>query len=54
MIQLSLRQFEESRSSLDEAEKILDTFDAVESVVHASFYRTSADYYSVCCVIPCC
>ena len=34
-----------SRSDLDEAERILDTFDSVETVVHAAFYRINADYY---------
>jgi len=44
-VQLSLGKQAESRADLDKAEKILDTFDSVETVVHASFYRVSADYY---------
>ncbi|KAI5806149.1 hypothetical protein EDC01DRAFT_638849 [Geopyxis carbonaria] len=35
-----------ARTALDEAEKILDGFDSVESIVHASFYRVNSDYYS--------
>jgi 26S proteasome regulatory subunit N9 len=35
----------QARTELDKAEKILDNFDAVETVVHASFYRVNADYY---------
>lgn len=35
-----------ARAALDEAEKILDKFDSVESIVHASFYRVNSDYYS--------
>ncbi|KAK1090803.1 26S proteasome regulatory subunit, partial [Friedmanniomyces endolithicus] len=38
-VQLSLGKQAESRADLDKAEKILDTFDSVETVVHASFYR---------------
>ena len=34
-----------ARSELEKAEKILDNFDSVETVVHASFYRVNADYY---------
>jgi 26S proteasome regulatory subunit N9 len=36
-----------SRELLDECEKILDGFDSVETVVHASFYRQNASYYKV-------
>ncbi|KAK5685640.1 26S proteasome regulatory subunit [Elasticomyces elasticus] len=44
-VRLTLGQKTESRTDLDKAEKILDTFDSVENVVHASFYRVSADYH---------
>ncbi|KAK1074781.1 26S proteasome regulatory subunit [Friedmanniomyces endolithicus] len=44
-VHLSLGKQAESRAELDKAEKVLDTFDSVETVVHASFYRVSADYY---------
>ena len=43
--ELRLGQNDEARKDLDSCEQILDTFDAVENVVHASFYRVSADYY---------
>ena len=44
-VQLSLSDTTSARSTLDSCETILDTFDSVESVVHANFYRVSADYY---------
>ncbi|KAK3070794.1 26S proteasome regulatory subunit [Teratosphaeriaceae sp. CCFEE 6253] len=43
-VRLVLGQKAEARADLDAAEKTLDTFDAVETAVHASFYRVSADY----------
>jgi len=45
-IKLCLEDLKGARVALDEAEKILDKFDSVESIVHASFYRVSSDYYS--------
>jgi 26S proteasome regulatory subunit N9 len=42
---LRLEQTSEARKDLDKCESVLDTFDSVETVVHASFYRVSADYY---------
>ena len=44
-VELRLDDFEASRKDLDACEQILDTFDSVENVVHASFYRVNADYY---------
>ncbi|KAI0016361.1 hypothetical protein F4780DRAFT_783328 [Xylariomycetidae sp. FL0641] len=44
-VELNLRQFDSSRKDLDKAEKILESFDSVETKVHASFYQTNADYY---------
>ncbi|KAJ9647035.1 26S proteasome regulatory subunit [Coniosporium tulheliwenetii] len=44
-IQLHLQDYEGARKKLDECEGILDTFDSVETVVHASFYRVNAEYY---------
>lgn len=46
-IQLQLQEYEASRRRLDECEKILDSFDSVETVVHASFYRVNAEYCKV-------
>ncbi|KAI5842603.1 hypothetical protein DFP73DRAFT_595962 [Morchella snyderi] len=45
-VKLLLRDLEGARKALDDAEKHLETFDSVESVVHASFYRVNADYYN--------
>lgn len=44
-IHLKVKDVPEARTELDKAQKILDNFDAVETVVHASFYRVNADYY---------
>lgn len=42
---LRLDQSTEARKDLDKCEAILDNFDSVEAIVHASFYRVGADYY---------
>ncbi|PHH58594.1 hypothetical protein CDD81_5144 [Ophiocordyceps australis] len=44
-VKLSLNELDEARKDLDAAEKILDLFDSVETVVHANFYDASASYY---------
>lgn len=44
-VKLRLDDSEGARDDLDRAEKILENFDSVETVVHASFYRVNADYY---------
>lgn len=44
-VRLALLQISEARVDLDKCESILDTFDAVETVVHANFYWVSAAYY---------
>jgi 26S proteasome regulatory subunit N9 len=46
-VRLSLNDLDGARQDLDKAERILDTFDSVETVVHAAFYNSSADYYKV-------
>ncbi len=46
-VKLRLKDSEGARKDLDDAERILDSFDSVETVVHASFYRVNADYYQV-------
>jgi 26S proteasome regulatory subunit N9 len=38
---------EEARKKLDECDKILESFDAVETVVHAAFYKANSEYYKV-------
>lgn len=37
----------EARKDLDKAQTTLDTFDTVETEVHAAFYRVNAKYYQV-------
>jgi len=44
-VKLSLGDFDGARKDLDEAERILDTFDSVETIVHAAFYDANASYY---------
>lgn len=44
-VRLSLRQIADARKDLDKCESILDTFDSVETEVHANFYWVSASYY---------
>ncbi|ELR08347.1 26S proteasome regulatory subunit [Pseudogymnoascus destructans] len=44
-VKLELQDLTGSRADLDNAEKILDHFDSVETIVHAAFYRVNADYY---------
>lgn len=44
-VKLDLGDVEGARKALDNAEKILDSFDSVETIVHAAFYRANADYY---------
>ena len=46
-LKLVLGQTDTVRKDLDAATKILDTFDSVDQIIHAAFYRVSADYYSV-------
>jgi 26S proteasome regulatory subunit N9 len=44
-VKLRLQDLIGARKELDNAEKILDQFDSVETIVHASFYRVNADYF---------
>lgn len=44
---LKLNQVDEVKKAIDASEKILDGFDSVETVIYASFYRVSAEYYKV-------
>ena len=46
-MKLQLQDVIGARKDLDAAESILDTFDSVETEVHAAFYRTNATYYQV-------
>lgn len=44
-VKLELGELPGARSDLDVSERILDTFDSVETAVHAAFYGCNADYY---------
>ncbi|KAB8532565.1 hypothetical protein FH972_025510 [Carpinus fangiana] len=44
-VKLRLKDTEGARQDLDKAESVLDSFDSVETIVHASFYRVNSDYY---------
>ncbi|KAH7350068.1 26S proteasome regulatory subunit RPN9 [Plectosphaerella cucumerina] len=44
-VKLDLDDLDGARKELDAAERILDTFDSVETVIHASFYDANASYY---------
>ncbi|KAK3487240.1 hypothetical protein B0T13DRAFT_472121 [Neurospora crassa] len=44
-VKLDLSDLDGARKDLDTAERILDNFDSVESVVHAAFYDTNAKYF---------
>lgn len=46
-IQLQVQEYEAAKQKLEECERILETFDSVENVVHASFYRVSAEYHKM-------
>ena len=46
-IKLQLGDTIGAREKLDISEKIVDSFDSVESIVHASFYRVNAGYHKV-------
>ena len=43
-----LQNLDGAQKDLETCQKVLDSFDAVENVVHASFYKVNADYYHVC------
>lgn len=47
-VKLRLMDYDGARKDLDKAETVLEAFDSVETVVHASFYRVNANYYQVC------
>ncbi|KAL8693570.1 MAG: hypothetical protein Q9218_001612 [Villophora microphyllina] len=44
-VKLRLEDLADARKDLDTAEAILDSFDSVETEVHAAFYRTNASYF---------
>ncbi|KAF4276532.1 hypothetical protein KXW75_001244 [Aspergillus fumigatus] len=40
-----LQDLDGAQKDLEVCQKVLDSFDSVETVVHASFYKVNADYY---------
>jgi len=46
-VQLQKQELDEAKSALTQSETILDTFDSVETSVHAAFYQVNSDYYQV-------
>ena len=46
-VKLRLHELSSARKDLNTAESILDSFDSVETEVHATFYRINASYYQV-------
>ncbi|KAI9262370.1 hypothetical protein BDA99DRAFT_438760 [Phascolomyces articulosus] len=42
---LLLNQYDDVKKAIEESDKILEQFDSVETVIYASFYRVSAEYY---------
>lgn len=46
-VKLRLRDVAGARKDLDKAQSVLDSFDSIENVVHASFYRINATYHQV-------
>lgn len=44
-VKLDLNDLDGARKDLDKAERILESFDSVETIVHAAFYGANADYY---------
>ncbi|PKY00852.1 putative proteasome regulatory particle subunit [Aspergillus campestris IBT 28561] len=40
-----LQDLDGAQKDLEVCQKVLDTFDSVETVVHASFYKVNAEYY---------
>lgn len=46
-VKLRLKDLDGAQKDLEACQKTLDSFDSVETVVHASFYKRNADYYHV-------
>ncbi|KZZ97015.1 26S proteasome non-ATPase regulatory subunit 13 [Ascosphaera apis ARSEF 7405] len=42
---LRLKDFDGAQKDLATAQSVLDTFDSVETIVHAAFYKVNSDYY---------
>ena len=46
-VKLRLQDLEGAKKDLETCQKVLDSFDSVETIVHASFYKVNADYHNV-------
>ena len=46
-VRLQKQELDEAKHALTQSEAILDSFDAVETSVHAAFYQVNSDYYQV-------
>jgi 26S proteasome regulatory subunit N9 len=44
-VKLRLQDLDGAQKDLESCQRVLDSFDSVETVVHASFYKVNADYY---------
>lgn len=42
-----LQDLDGAKKDLEMCQRVLDAFDSVETVVHASFYKVNADYFHV-------
>ena len=51
-VKLRLQDYDSARKDLDASQTILDSFDSVENVVHAAFYKVNANYYHVSVISP--
>ena len=46
-----LQDLDGARKDLETCQRVLDSADAFETVVHASFYKVNAEYYHVCSLL---
>lgn len=46
-VKLRLQDLDGAQKDLASCQRVLDSFDSVETVVHASFYKVNADYHNV-------
>lgn len=51
-VKLRLQDLDGAQKDLASCQRVLDSFDSVETVVHASFYKVNADYHHVRCHCP--
>jgi 26S proteasome regulatory subunit N9 len=46
-VKLRLKDLDGAQKDLASCQRVLDSFDSVETVVHASFYKVNSDYHHV-------